>query len=196
MPLRIDERRELLELARRSIADGCGRDAPPPAPRQSWSAALGELRATFVTLKRKGQLRGCCGTIEPRFTLAEDVWRNAWASAYADPRFRPVPGAQIGLLELTVSVLTPLEPLAIGSEAELLAVLRPGLDGLVLRCGPVAATFLPAVWEIFPRPREFIAQLKSKAGWAPTFWSQSLTAHRYSTETFHSAAAPGAVSGR
>lgn len=190
MPLEIEDRARLLELARRSITDGCGHGLPPPAPPQSWSAALTELRATFVTLKREGQLRGCCGTIEPRCLLAEDVWRNAWASAYADPRFRPVSGAEIDLLEVSISVLTPLEPLSPGSEAELLEMLRPGLDGLVLRCGPAGATFLPVVWETLPDPRDFLTQLKLKAGWPPSFWSQSLTAKRYSAETFHSPASP------
>lgn len=182
----------LLELARRSISEGCGLSLPPATPPASWPAALAELRATFVTLKHAGELRGCRGTIEPRCPLAEDVWRNAWASAYTDPRFPPVSSAQIDLLEVSISVLTPLEPLAAGSEAELLEALRPGLDGLVLRCGAAGATFLPAVWETLPDPRDFLTQLKLKAGWPPSFWSQSLTAQRYSTETFHSPAALGA----
>lgn len=196
MALEAEDRTRLLELALRSIADGCGRGLPPPVPQESWPAALAEPRAAFVTLKREGELCGCCGTIEPRCSLAEDVWQNAWASAYADPRFPPLSGTEIGLLEVAVSVLSPLETLSVGNDAELLEVLRPGLDGLVLRCGAAGATFLPAVWEIFPDPRDFLTQLKLKAGWPRSLWPQSLTAQRYSTETFHAPTSPSGASDR
>lgn len=190
MPLESADRRCLLELARRSISIGCGQDSTPALPRETWSGALTDTRATFVTLKHDGRLRGCRGTVEPKSPLVEDVWQNAWASAYTDPRFQPVSPPEINLLEICISVLTPLQPLSVASEAQLLELLRPGLDGLVLRCGSAGATFLPAVWEMLPDPREFITQLKLKAGWSPSFWSDSLTAQRYGTETFDSAAPP------
>ena len=183
MPLDLRDQRSLLELARRSIADGCGHGWPPPAPQESWSPELSEPRATFVTLQSEGQLRGCRGTIEPKYPLAEDVWRNAWASAYADPRFPPVSAGQVARLDIAISMLTPLAPLPAASERELLDALRPGLDGLVLRCGAAMATFLPAVWDIFPDPREFVSQLKVKAGWSPSFWSAEVTVQRYQAET-------------
>lgn len=147
MALEAEARTRLLGLARRSILDGLGQCGPPPLPREAWSEALNEPRATFVTLKLAGELRGCRGTLEARCPLAQDLWRNAWFSAYADPRFRPVSGEEIARLEVAISVLTALTPLHVASETELLAALRPGIDGLVLRCGAAAATFLPAVWE-------------------------------------------------
>lgn len=184
MTLDTRDRSRLLELARRSIIEGCGQGLPPPTPRESWPTTLSTPRATFVTLKCEASLRGCCGTLEPKGALVEDVWRNAWASAYADPRFPPVSSAELGRLDVAISVLTPLEPLPIESERELLEALRPGIDGLVLRCGAAAATFLPAVWEIFPEPRDFLTQLKLKAGWSASFWSAEVAALRYRTETF------------
>ena len=184
MALESTDRAQLLELARRSIERGCGHAYPAPAPQESWPPALIERRASFVTLKRAGELRGCRGTIEPQHPLAEDIWRNAWASAYADPRFPPLSGTELALLDIAISVLTPLEPLHVASELELVEVLRPGLDGLVLRCGASTATFLPAVWEILPDPCEFVSQLKIKAGWPASFWSAELAALRYRTETF------------
>ena len=191
MALEAEARTRLLGLARRSILDGLGQGVPPPLAPEAWPEALNEPRATFVTLKLAGELRGCRGTLEARCPLAQDLWRNAWFSAYADPRFRPVSGEEIARLEVAISVLTALTPLHVASETELLAALRPGIDGLVLRCGAEAATFLPAVWEDLPDPRDFLTQLKLKAGWAPSFWSEALRAERYCTETFRSALEPG-----
>lgn len=179
------ERSRLLELAHRSIARG-GRRRPEPLPQEAWSPALLEPRATFTTLTLAGELRGCCGTIEPQRLLVHDVWHNAWASAYSDMRFWPVSAVELGSLDITISVLTPLEPIAARSEAELIAGLEPGIDGLVLRCGAARATFLPAVWQSLPEAREFVRQLKSKAGWSTSFWPPEMTACRYRTETFRS----------
>jgi hypothetical protein len=180
------ERSGLLKLAHRSITRGFGRRDPEPTPEDAWSPALLEPRASFTTLTLEGELRGCCGTIEPQRPLAHDVWHNAWVSAYADPRFRPVSTTELGSLEIAISVLTPLEPIAARSEAELIASLEPGIDGLVLRCGTARAAFLPAVWESLPDAREFVAQLKGKAGWSNSFWPPEMTAFRYGTETFRS----------
>lgn len=177
------DRSELVRLARASIEAGLGTGklAPPP---EALSPALSARRATFVTLRVRDDLRGCCGSIEPRFALAEDVWRNAWASAFRDPRFPPLEHSEYGQLRLHVSVLTPLERIEAANESDLLASLRPGVDGLVLTLGPARATFLPAVWRTLPDPAEFLRHLKVKAGWSPTFWSPQIQAWRYETESF------------
>jgi len=184
--LETSERARLLELARRSIAHGSAGRYPEPLPQDAWPPALLERRATFATLTLEGELRGCCGTIEPQRALVEDVWQHAWASAYADPRFLPVSAAEVGSLEIAISVLTPLEPIAARSEAELIAALEPGVDGLVLHCDTARATFLPAVWESLPDPGEFVAHLKAKAGWSAASWPRAMQAFRYRTETFRS----------
>jgi AmmeMemoRadiSam system protein A len=181
------ERARLLELARRSVEAGAGRGGADPVPEEDWSSALLTPRATFVTLTVREALRGCRGTIEPERPLYADVWHNAWASAYTDPRFWPLDERELPSLSIAISVLTALEPLAAQSEAQLLDALEPGRDGLVLRWGGAAATFLPAVWETLPEPRAFLAQLKAKAGWPPSFWPPDMVALRYGTETFRSA---------
>jgi AmmeMemoRadiSam system protein A len=177
------ERSALLDLARRSIArgiDGRGHGLPPG----DWTGAMLEHRATFTTLKMSGELRGCCGTIEPRRPLVEDVWHSAWTSAFADPRFQPVSEFEIGLLEISISVLTPLEPLDVRGEAELVRALVPGEDGIVIRSGLRQAMFLPAVWDAIPDPREFVVALKRKAGWPAFGWPTGATVLRYRTESF------------
>jgi AMMECR1 domain-containing protein len=65
------------------------------------------------------------------------------------------------------------------SEADALARLRPGIDGLVLSYGRRRATFLPQVWESLPDARQFMAQLKLKAGLPADFWHADLTLARY-----------------
>ena len=184
------DRSRLLGLARRSIAIGARGAGSGPLPQEQWPPALIEPRATFVTLTAGEELRGCRGTVEPQRPLFEDVWQNAWASAYTDPRFWPVAEDEVASLTVVISVLSALEPIAARSETEVIESLEPGLDGLVLRCGHSGATFLPVVWETLPDPRAFVTHLKTKAGWRSSFWSADMLALRYRTETFSSAAEP------
>src|SRR4029077_599703 len=110
--------------------------------------------------------------------------RNAYAAAYRDPRFAPLDAHEMPRLQVEVSILTPRERLAVASEAEALAALRPGVDGVYLQYGALAATFLPQVWESLPDPLEFLSQLRRKAGLAPRFWHRDLQLSRYTVEKF------------
>jgi uncharacterized protein len=177
------DRSSLLAVARQSIEAGLatGRLAPMPAVG---SPSLSVPRATFVTLHARENLRGCCGSIEPRLPLAEDVWRNAWASAFADPRFPSLIPAEYPQLNIHISVLSPLQRIQVADEDELLSMLRPSEDGLLLQHGAARATFLPAVWDSLPDPRVFLSQLKLKAGWREEFWSPEIEVWRYTTESF------------
>jgi len=94
-------------------------------------------------------------------------------------------------LELEISVLSPLAPLAARSREELLAALRPGEDGLLLEEGPRRATFLPAVWEQLREPERFLAQLERKAGLAAGGWSPARRVWRYKVATLSGVAARG-----
>jgi AmmeMemoRadiSam system protein A len=182
-PLSRAERATLLDVARGAIAAALlGR--PFAAPPWEPGSRLGEPGASFVTLTRRDELRGCVGTLEPRRPLAEDVAENARAAAFRDPRFPPITVHEWDAIAIHVSVLGPAEPLAAASEAELLAALRPGRDGLILEEGLRRATFLPAVWESLPDPRDFLAQLRRKAGLPLDHWSPTLAFRRYEVEEF------------
>jgi len=178
------DRTGLLQLALASIESGLATGSPlqinPDAYPPAWSAR----RASFVTLKRNGELRGCIGSLAPVSSLVEDVARNAFAAAFRDPRFPPLAVAELETLEIGVSVLGPTEPVKFGSEAELLGMLRPGMDGLVLQDGRHRGTFLPAVWESLPQPADFLYHLKQKAGLPGDYWSETLEIERYTTESF------------
>ena len=81
-------------------------------------------------------------------------------------------------------MLTTPEPLSVGNEEDLLAVLRPAEDGLILEEGRHHATFLPSVWESLPEPAEFLLHLKRKAGLPADYWSPELRFLRYGSENF------------
>lgn len=147
-------------------------------------AELRAERASFVTLTIGGELRGCCGTIEPRRALALDVWRNAQVSAFNDPRFPPLVAHEWAQVELEISVLSPLERVEAPGEEQLLRGLEPGRDGLVIAWRGRRATFLPKVWEHIPQPRDFLGRLKAKAGWPADFWATDVEVWRYRTESF------------
>ena len=109
--------------------------------------------------------------------------------AAADPRLPAVTAAQWTTLDVKVSVLSLPEHLAVDGRGELLAMLRPGVDGLVLTDGRRRATFLPAVWRKMPDAGRFLTALLDKGGWtrdacAPSGWPAGLTVQRYTTTEF------------
>lgn len=183
MPLPEPSARRLLDVARHSIAHGLQHhEAWSPDPLAE-PADLRHPRATFVTLHRRGRLRGCIGTLEAHQSLVEDVAANAYAAAFEDPRFPAVTLDEVDDLDLHISVLTPPAPFPCRDEADLLARLQPGRDGLILRDGARRATFLPAVWADLPDPKEFLAHLKRKAGLPVDYWSATLRFWRYEAES-------------
>jgi AmmeMemoRadiSam system protein A len=173
--------RALLELARASVEHGLCRGAPLPVDAAALDEPLRRPAASFVTLRRaSGELRGCVGELEPLHALVESVARNAWNAAFQDPRFHPVCREELAALAFHVSVLGPLEPLAVGSVAELAAALRPGADGVLIDDGDRhRATFLPAVWSSLPDPRRFVRELQHKAGLADGGWPATMRVWRY-----------------
>ena len=87
-------------------------------------------------------------------------------------------------IDLHISILSAPEPVAVASLAELLRVLRPGRDGLIIEENGRRATYLPSVWEQLPDPQTFVAQLRIKAGLSPNGWSNATRVFRYTTEEF------------
>ncbi|MBR9882546.1 MAG: AmmeMemoRadiSam system protein A [Oceanospirillales bacterium] len=166
----------MLELASRSLLSAFGLVEPPSVP-----VLLESPGACFVTLTKGGELRGCIGSLEPRRSLGLDLIENARHAAFSDPRFPPVRKEELDRLELEVSVLTPSREMKVLTEQELMAELRPGIDGVIVEGEGYRATFLPSVWEQLDSPEAFVAALKRKAGMAPNFWSDGLRWFRYET---------------
>ena len=174
----------LLAIARRSLDEALCPDREPrveadPEP-PPWLSAPG---ATFVTLRRPdGSLRGCLGSLEARRPLIDDLRANTVAAASRDPRFAPVTRDELDGLRIEVSWLGEPEALSFEDEASARRALRPAVDGIVLTYRGHRATFLPQVWEVLPEARDFLAQLKHKAGLAPDFWHPEIRLARYTVD--------------
>jgi hypothetical protein len=176
----IDRGPVLLAIAREAIAERLGIARISPRADE-W---LARPAATFVTLRRERQLRGCIGSIDPRRALGEDVARNAQAAAFHDPRFEPLAAIEFEALAVEVSVLSPRSPVPAESEAQALERIRPGVDGITLEYEGLGATFLPQVWESLPDAREFLEALRRKAGLPAGFWRPGVRLTRYTVEKF------------
>lgn len=176
----------LLDIARDSIRHGLQRGGQLSVIAEDYPEVLREKRATFVTLKIDGALRGCIGTLEAHRPLVKDIADNAFAAAFRDPRFGRLSEPEFERLHYHISVLTPPEPMQFEDEADLLRQLRPAVDGLVLEDGPFRGTFLPSVWESLPEPVQFLRHLKQKAGLAQQHWSPTVRIRRYTVEDIES----------
>lgn len=167
--------RALVTTARRAIGAELGR----ANGRWPEHAALAAPGATFVTLFHRGALRGCVGTLKAHRSLGVDVRVNALSAAFHDPRFPALSDDEFDGLSVEVSLLSAAERLSVADEAELLGRLEPGIDGVILEYAGRRATFLPQVWGTLPQPRDFLTELKLKAGIPAGFWSAAVNVHRY-----------------
>ncbi len=173
--------RTLIELAARSIRHGLARSKALGVEPSAFHPDLRKPGAVFVTLKRAGRLRGCVGSLQAWLPLVADVAENAFRAGFRDRRFAPLGPGELPGLDLSISHLSRPEPIHIRSEQELLAHLRPGVDGLIIRDGQAQAVFLPVVWETLPEPRTFLGHLKKKAGLKPDHWSDRFQGWRFTT---------------
>jgi len=156
-----DAGQTLLAMARDAIESALQGKERTGAPRTGW---LGLKGATFVTITKSGRLRGCIGSLEIGRPLGEDVVHNALAAAFRDPRFPKLSSGEWPECTVELSVLSAPKPIRFADEADLLAQLEPGEDGVILEHEGRRATYLPQVWEGLPDKRLFLAELIKKAG--------------------------------
>jgi len=180
-----DKGATLLQLARSAIGSTLGYEMP----RLTEPGWLAEPGASFVTITRQGELRGCIGTVEASRPLGEDVRDNAVAAAFHDPRFLPLRRAAFDDIRVEVSLLSPTEVMAVKDEAAALAALRPNVDGLVFEYGHHRSAFLPQVWQQLPKPAAFLAHLKRKAGLSMNFWAEGVRLSRFTVSKWKENAA-------
>lgn len=171
-PLSEEGRRHLLALARRSILSAAAKSPQNPPEDDELAPELAARRACFVTLTCDGALRGCVGNLSADCSLAGAVWHNAAKAAFNDPRFPPVTLEEVDRLRIEISVLTEPQVLRFDSPEELIAQLRPRIDGVVLRLGPRVATLLPQVWNQLPAAPDFLRCLSRKAGCGDLGWQE------------------------
>ncbi|MEM4755518.1 MAG: AmmeMemoRadiSam system protein A [Candidatus Woesearchaeota archaeon] len=175
------EQRFLLSLARQAIHQYCLAGSTLTVEEALANFGRGhrlssQFRTTlhtntgvFVTLLKKGQLRGCIGYIEPLLSLGEAIIENAINAAFHDPRFAPVSQDELSVITIELSLLSVPQPLSYQSPKELLSKLDTTM-GLIVRRGNRRATFLPQVWEQLPTKEAFLSHLCIKAGLVADAW--------------------------
>ena len=163
-PLSEATRRDLLDLARRALEAHFSGDAPPRLGSDR-AETFGEPRGLFVTLRRRGELRGCIGTLAPEGDLSRTVPKFALKAAFSDPRFPPLSAEELPETDIEISVLTPPAPL---EDPEALEI---GRDGLILEARGRSGLLLPQVATEWGFDRErFLAEVCRKAGLPEGAW--------------------------
>ena len=179
------DRRYLLDLARKTVCDVVTTGRLPDVSAETLAPKFTEPKGCFVTLTKRGELRGCIGYILAQGSLYKAVIENARNAALRDSRFPPVALREMDQVEIEISVLTAPQPLAFNSPEDLLRKLKPRQDGVVLQIGEHSATYLPQVWEQLPDRTEFLNQLAEKAGCASDAWRQpGVSVYIYHVESF------------
>ncbi len=164
----------LLRIARWAISEAVRNAKITPIILENLSPILQQDGASFVTLTKHGELRGCIGSLQAYQPLALDVQEHAIASALHDYRFPKVIPSELQEIAIEISRLTPPIEIEYEQPQELLELLRPGVDGVILQDGSKQATFLPQVWEKLPEPEEFLAHLCLKMGAKADLWQRRL----------------------
>ncbi len=185
-PLSAPQKLFLLQLARAALTSVL-KNGPLPLPDpQALMPQLTANRACFVTLRNQGQLRGCIGNLLNPRPLFEGVIQNVSGAARRDWRFAPVTVDELPDLQIELSVLTEPKVISWESPEQLLELLQPGRDGVLIQVGNQTATFLPKVWEDLPDKEEFMAKLCAKAGLGPLAWrGGDAVISSYEAEVFH-----------
>jgi AmmeMemoRadiSam system protein A len=172
----------LLQLARNTLVHKLEKG---PVPLKPDEPAFSVKAATFVTLKIAGKLRGCIGNLEPVGALWESVRANTINAAFHDQRFSPLTLEELPAVRIDISILSQPKPLEYEDTEDLLAKLRPGIDGVILRYGQRGATFLPQVWQQLTSPEQFLGHLCLKAGLPQETWRQTrLEIQTYQVQCF------------
>jgi AmmeMemoRadiSam system protein A len=164
--LTTDERQVLLSLAKKTVDQYVKYGHMPEYT--ATDKRLAANGATFVTINRNGNLRGCIGNIEPVMPLYRSVIMNAVAACSQDPRFAPMTREELTNLEIEVTVLSPLEAL------QDIKDIRIGTHGLYIMKGGNAGILLPQVaseynWNV----PTFLEQVSLKAGLPRDAWKTS-----------------------
>ena len=167
MELSIDEKKLLLEVARKSIHREFENVKIPDANYSDFPELKMELGA-FVTIKINKELRGCIGFIIAQKPLYETIIDAAKQAAFGDPRFMPLNSEEFGKIEIEISVLSPFVP--IKSYDDIIV----GKHGLLLDEGGRAVLLPQVATEQNYNRGEFLTALCHKAGLYGDYWRERM----------------------
>jgi AmmeMemoRadiSam system protein A len=151
-------------------------------PGEETEKKYSEEKASFITLTKNKQLRGCIGSLEATKPLWKDIIENAINAAFHDPRFEPLKEKELDDIKIEVSILSEPKPLKMKNHKFIQKKINREM-GLILKYKGHTATFLPQVWEEIHDKIEFLEQLAQKAGLNKNDW-QHADLFYYTVEKF------------
>jgi len=164
-----EEEKKILHHIAKTVIESKARGKPVPEFKIE-SPLLKENRGAFVTIHKKGQLRGCIGYIEAYKPLHKTIEEMAEAAAFRDPRFPPVSEKELQDLDIEISVLTPLRKIKDVNEIEV------GKHGIYIKKGWYSGLLLPQVATEYGWDRQtFLEHTCLKAGLPPNAWKDKDT---------------------
>ena len=173
--------KELRQIVQSSLEKAVHHHKHYSPSKRNFSEDLFNKGASFVTLYKKNQLRGCIDSIVPSVSIAHDVADNTYAAALEDNRFSPLSIEELPEITYSISLLTNVEEIKYYNERDLIRKIKAGIDGIVIQDGNRQGAFLPVVWKEFPKKEEFFKQLKIKAGMSPSYWNNQIKVYRFRT---------------
>lgn len=183
MKLTKEEGQILIRIARRAINQIL---KPHDVEKMHVYDFLEEKRGVFVTLYKKGKLRGCIGYPQPVMKLGDAIIDAAKAAAFEDPRFKPVILDELDDIELEISVLTVPELIEVSDSDEYLSLIHIGEDGLIIRGDYGSGLLLPQVFVKYGcNVNDALEMLCQKAGLSPGDWKDlSNKVYKFQAQVF------------
>jgi len=164
-----EEEKKTLHHIAKTVIENKTRGKPVPDFKIE-SPILKENRGAFVTIQKRGQLRGCIGYIEGHGPLHKTIEDMAEAAAFRDPRFSPVKEKELPELDVEISVLTPLKKITDVNEIQV------GKHGIYIKKGWLSGLLLPQVATEYGWDRQtFLEHTCQKAGLPSNAWKEKDT---------------------
>ena len=185
MSLSPKQKNYLLTLARKTITDYFSEGGKVKIDAKEIDGDLLKPAATFVTLTKSDELRGCIGNLIAKKPLYQDIINNSLLAAFSDNRFPQVKKEELTEIKIEISILTRPKPYRYDNIDSLLKSIEPKNHGVIIQNGFFQATYLPQVWDDLPDKIEFLESLCQKAGLPKNAWKDPETEiFYYSAEKF------------
>ncbi|MGI6681183.1 MAG: AmmeMemoRadiSam system protein A [Bdellovibrionota bacterium] len=179
-----EEKNFLIKLSYQTLENFVLNTNKPKVNEAKLSKNLLKNTASFITLKKNKDLRGCIGSVVAHRPLYIDVIENTIFAASKDTRFEKISKLELSSISISISVLSDLHEIKYNSIEELYTLIEPFKDGLVIKNGALQGLFLPSVWEELPSKELFLSNLCLKAGFAPNKWHQEIVVYKFRSLSF------------
>lgn len=175
----------LLKLARLALEADLIGTGLPATDFVDLPEELKERAACFVTLKSKGDLRGCIGSFIDTTPLYLCVIEKISSASKQDYRFLPLRPEEVKEVKIEIDIISEIEAVSAKGRKDFLEELMPGQNGVLVRRGEKEATFLPDIWQLFPEKERFLAELCKRAQLSNLCWSdEKVELFKFRTRSF------------